>query len=536
MGIPPTKDNDVDDVVWGLQTAEALWNRGERIDALVWLRRAAQAAGDAEQDERALELGRHAATLADWVANSAAPTSLPPPTLVADVIALTAFRERETQRDVQQGSSPDVAATMSPSRIPVPPPLPTRAPSNPSFPTRAPSSPGLSALAAEAGIASMSARGRPTVPASAFPESEASAAPSVSVPPADRVHAGMFDPWADDRPISVSGQPTVVVGPPGTSSDEDDEEDDGVVTSLRPKSMARAGAEFQVVIAPPAPLVPNIPVPSATKAPPPFPTRPPSPSAPRVDESLGSESVDPLTFDNVAALAELSPGARASLADSATVSAIGEGEEVSGFALAYVSEGTFDVAAAVLDAPACQLQKGQLLRARGTTNHRVPMRLIASGGSGVVMTWTESEVEAAFEGVPWIEAALRSAADRVQTLVGITVGPLGERLDASLREALVSRLPIRPVGPGELVVHAGDPVPGLMLVGIGALELVDAGVVKGTVESGEFLFPAEVLRAGVAPTTVRGGPSGALVMAGTRSVAEELLVTCPPLLEVFAGM
>jgi hypothetical protein len=523
MGIPPTKDIDVDDVVWGLQTAEALWNRGERIDALVWLRRAAQAAGDAQQDERALELGRHAATLADWVANAAAPTSLPPPTVVADMIALTAFRERETQREVQDGSSPDVAAAMSPSRIPVPPPLPTRAPS----------SPALSAIAAEAGIAATSARGRPTVPASAFPEGETSAVPAVSVPPADRVHAGIFDPWADDRPVTVSGQPTVAVGPPGSSSDD---EDDGVVTSLRPKSMARAGAEFHVVIAPPAPLVPDIPVPSATKAPPPFPTRPPSRSAPLPDEILDTESVDPLSFDNVAAVAELSPEARASLASSACVSTVGEGEEVSGFALAYVSEGTFDVAAAVLDAPACQLAKGHLLRARGTTNHRVPMRLIASGGSGVVMTWSESEVEAAFNGVPWIEAALRSAADRVQTLVGITLGPLGERLDAALREALVSRLSIRPVGPGELVVRAGDPVPGLMLVGIGALELVDADTVSGAVESGEFLFPTEVLRAGVAPTSVRGGPSGALVMSGTRSVAEELLVTCPPLLEVFAGM
>ena len=44
--IPPTKDTDAEDVVWALQTADALWKRGERIDALVWLRRAAQAAGE----------------------------------------------------------------------------------------------------------------------------------------------------------------------------------------------------------------------------------------------------------------------------------------------------------------------------------------------------------------------------------------------------------------------------------------------------------------------------------------------------------
>ena len=39
LGIPPAKDSDAEDVVWGLQTAETLWKRGERIDAVVWLRR-----------------------------------------------------------------------------------------------------------------------------------------------------------------------------------------------------------------------------------------------------------------------------------------------------------------------------------------------------------------------------------------------------------------------------------------------------------------------------------------------------------------
>src|SRR4051794_34782185 len=68
LGIPPAKDTDAEDVVWGLQTAETLWKRGERIDAVVWLRRAAQAAGEAADDDRALELARSAAELSDWMA------------------------------------------------------------------------------------------------------------------------------------------------------------------------------------------------------------------------------------------------------------------------------------------------------------------------------------------------------------------------------------------------------------------------------------------------------------------------------------
>ncbi len=58
IGIPPAVDSDVEDVVWALQTAASLWKRNERVDAIVWLRRAAQAAGDAQHDDRALELAR----------------------------------------------------------------------------------------------------------------------------------------------------------------------------------------------------------------------------------------------------------------------------------------------------------------------------------------------------------------------------------------------------------------------------------------------------------------------------------------------
>jgi hypothetical protein len=38
-----------------------------------------------------------------------------------------------------------------------------------------------------------------------------------------------------------------------------------------------------------------------------------------------------------------------------------------------------------------------------------------------------------------------------------------------------------------------------------------------------------------APSTVRAARGGALVLFADRNVAQELLVTCPPLLEIFAG-
>lgn len=80
--IPPPHDDDDEDVHWALSTATALWERGEREEALRWLRRAAEQASDANADLRALELFKAAAEVAQTIATSdAAPqaASAPPP-------------------------------------------------------------------------------------------------------------------------------------------------------------------------------------------------------------------------------------------------------------------------------------------------------------------------------------------------------------------------------------------------------------------------------------------------------------------------
>jgi len=74
--IPPAKKDDSEDVAWALSTAEAMYARGDRGDALKWLRRAAEAASEAEADDRALELAKAAADLAQLVGTT---TSVPPP-------------------------------------------------------------------------------------------------------------------------------------------------------------------------------------------------------------------------------------------------------------------------------------------------------------------------------------------------------------------------------------------------------------------------------------------------------------------------
>lgn len=75
--IPKPAPNDHEDVSWALSTAEATWRRGERTDALRWLRRAAASASDAQQDERALEIAKAAAELAAELEGPSGPDLTP---------------------------------------------------------------------------------------------------------------------------------------------------------------------------------------------------------------------------------------------------------------------------------------------------------------------------------------------------------------------------------------------------------------------------------------------------------------------------
>ena len=76
--IPAARDDDPEDVSWALSTAATQWARGDRIEALKWLRRAAEAASEAEKDSRALELAKAAADLST---PSMPPPSRPPPAM-----------------------------------------------------------------------------------------------------------------------------------------------------------------------------------------------------------------------------------------------------------------------------------------------------------------------------------------------------------------------------------------------------------------------------------------------------------------------
>ncbi len=594
--IPTAVDTDVEDVVWALQTADALWKRNERSDAIVWLRRAAQAAGEVNDDDRALVFARAAAELSEAMGSQALPPVAP---------AVLADGKGPSQPPPVRPPLPSSPGDRGASQ---PPPLPVRA--------------RTASVPPERGVSTKPPQRRDPSSVDVDMDEISLDAPkdrsSTPVRSAAEVHADMLDPWADSSDLRPSRRRI------STQDLEASEED--VVTSAVPPgkrptlpadripssrptapTVPRADVVLAAVAtaqarrsgAPPPPLppvaapvagakpdartatgsgpAPPEPSPSATasgRAPPEPTPGPPVPAraapstrddAPLVLDPIfdtipppavesaaareGSEKMpnsdDPharRTFDldaelsGVEGLADLPDDVREAFAGRSVLHDLDRNEIVSEFALALVLDGEVDVSSADADSPrAARVRRGEPLRSRGTTDEAVPLHLICATDSARVVTWDAAAVEAAFKACPWVEEDLRAAADRVQTLVAVSLGPLG-RLDSRMREDVVSRLEARALIAGDVIVEQGKPVPGLVIVGIGDVELVRDGEVEEHLRSGAFLFTEQILHAGSAPATARAGQGGVLILFGNRMVAQELLVTCAPLLEIFAGM
>lgn len=76
--IPGPRDNDADDVSLALEVAQSQWTRGDRAEALKWLRKAVDAAFEADDDKRGMELSKIAAELKAEIEKPSRPQPPPP--------------------------------------------------------------------------------------------------------------------------------------------------------------------------------------------------------------------------------------------------------------------------------------------------------------------------------------------------------------------------------------------------------------------------------------------------------------------------
>ncbi len=580
--IPPAVDSDSDDVAWALQTAATLVDRGEAQDALTWLRRAAQAAADVD-DARSLELARAAADFAESLA----------PTIVLERLSVDVDVDMATMRSSYVSSSSE--ADPQDEVVTSAPPLALLDRLR-NMRADAADSPGADVLPPVPAIVEPTLSSEADVQGAAeAPRAKPPAVPLPPVPHPP-VHpepiAGAASTTLDLEPTEPAEDVSALVLS-GAVEPSDDSLIELEPVSLDPASLARPAAPKAPPppkLRPPpppvaapvpspseaAPTVPEPPVPPAhefvvpppappaverglrrrvpsrlpkpgTKPPPlrfdeplvpeddsltlspPRPVRPPTPMPPPLVETPDERKLD---LSHADAFADMPDDTRREFERQATLHELHTDEEVSGFALAWVESGEVAVMSLVSDIPAVCLKPGQVLRSRGTVDERVPLRLVCHSDAARVATWSEDAVAVSFEALPWVEEDLRAEADRTHALVGVTLGPLGDAFGPALLEQITSRLQPKHFMDGETVVSAGEAMPGLLILGVGVLDVLDAdGEVTSSLDVGTILFPGSLLSMGDAPARVRAGSGGAVVLMVERSAAQEMIMTFPPLLE-----
>lgn len=530
-GIPAPLDTDDDDVAWALQTAAVQWKRGLYADAIVWLRRAVDAAIQIGNAQRATELNHAAADLTESMLASA--MAAPPPERGgsgADVDELLGEAPAPLRGPAMGRASIDIEFDDAPPAGQMRPP-PPRPISNPflspepvtggAFPTAPPTD------------------DRPTI---------------AEENPIDAIEEIDPDPIADDdlepalpRFPSAPDDEAPAYDAPLPRFATDDSEPDATTpyASPPPPSVAESipdyEPEFQVPPLPAEPLtspgrgsMPDMVAEGAlltSEAPPPADEAAPAPEP----EAEPEARIDGVALADVKGLQDLPPEAQLALVGRARIEALGNEEEVGAFAVALVLEGDVALMPTIADAACARAGTGDVVFTQGSLEEGIALRVVAGEQGARVAIWNKGDWDPVIADCPWVADDLRAVADRFQALAGAAMGALGDRFDESMRSMVTDRCDVRTLLPGEVLVEAGSTVPGMHIVGGGHVELVRDDAVEDELGPGDFLFAAQVLAGGKAVRTARAGDAGALVLFADRMSAHELLVMVPPLIEVLAG-
>jgi len=494
---PQPLEDDEDDVAWALQTAQVQWKRGGQADAIVWLRRAAESADALGLVWRAADLRRATDELTAALAH-APPVPSPPPAPIAggDVDNLLEDDDGLDEIDVpasQEASEPKAANPAGPL---------------PSYASVEEEELEDDVLAIDDDEVESAAEHEvvrvPTLPPAYARESMTEAAEVLADD--DLADEDEIAEDALDQPVELHSRPPMSSEPPtdrdalGLDAYVDDPDEPVTQPHLDDPRLA------SMVSTRPGP-----------------------------EPELGDPQIGDVVLGEVRGLEDLPPEGQVSLVRLVRVEQLNTDEEVSGFGLALVLKGAVSVMPTIADVACARAAKGDIVWSDGHVQDGVALRLVAAENGTEVAIWDASVIYQAVHDMPWVVDDLKTLADRYQALAGVAMGPMGDRLDDALRSMVTERCEVKRYLPGEELVEKGKPVGGMFIVAAGRVQIVDGADVKDELGSGEFLFASQVLAGGAAPHSARAGRGGTLVLFAGRGVAHELLVSVPPLLEIFAG-
>ncbi len=488
----PLADDD-DDVAWALQTAKVQWQRGTRADAIVWLRRAADSAESTNNAWRAIDLRRSADELSTKL-NSVArpvlgrrppplasnrptlsgPASSPPPRSGLEIDELLGVKEVHSSRYDAPSDEVEVEVSESFEEMVLE--------DQEDREDQEDQEPRAELVSAEL-----------------LTDDE-----HEEIEPEVIEDSALIEVAAEASDLPLPAFPFEPGSSPGTMGygDADDSITQPALTDPTLHSALNRRSSF-------------------ISSPPP--------------EPEGEPGLGGLILGEVRGLEDIPPNAQVALVRDAVIEPLDIDEEVRSFALALVLKGVVNIMPAVADLSCARAAKGDIVWAQGHLDEGVALRLVGAEKGTEVAIWDASTIKAAVRDCPWVIDDLKVLADRFQALAGVAMGPLGERLDDSLRGMVTGRCELKRLLPSEELAARGKPVGGMYIVAAGRVEVLDGERVESELGPGEFLFGPQVLSNGAAPRTARAGKGGALLLFAGRSVAHDLLMTVPPLLEIFAS-
>jgi len=534
---PKAIDDDDDDVAWALQTAAVQWERGGHADAVVWLRRAAQAAVESGEFGRAADLERGAREVEGWVERgvvgpepdlddgvdsllegpSIEAVALEGPTAsLVDALEAEAREQLPSTEDLDEADIEDLPDVQDVEDIT----------SEASSPPPAP--PVDEEESAPLPLRSRSKRPRVT--------SDAPDEPTIPPPPGGRAYK-LPPPPIPRLPLPaprtpVPAEPLPVAAEPAAPAEP--------VAAFEPPMRSLPVPPSELAPEPRESVIPRErllseadPVLQSEEVEFPAPAPPPAASVP-VSAAPSAAKLDPALLAACRGLEDLPPETQESLAARARVEVLSPEQEVSDFGLALVTRGSVLVMPTIAEAACGRAVEGEPVFAQGNLAEGVTLRVVAEAQGAEVAVWQREDFEQLLVTCPWVAEELRAVADRYQALAGAAMGPLGDRLDDGMRAMITERAEVRFLAAGDTVLEQGNPVAGLLIVGGGRMELVVDGAVTDSLGPGDLPFASAVLSHAKAPATVRAGEQGALVLSVDRMATHELLVSVPPLLELLA--
>jgi hypothetical protein len=218
--IPSSQSGDSEDVELALETAQRMYRTGDKAEALKWLRRAVNAADEAGNDMRQLQLARLAADLAAVVsAESQVVTSAPsiPPTAKSSPPPSPSVSRPPQAPSRNPPPAPPIRGSFSPGSAAKPSvaPLPTPIPQPPSSQSGAP--PPIKSRPAPSSNAST---GTSAAPDSLGSSARASESPVLAIPKPAAVPS-VVTPRPAEASVSAAMPSAAPAAPSGTQAKVD---------------------------------------------------------------------------------------------------------------------------------------------------------------------------------------------------------------------------------------------------------------------------------------------------------------------------